>query len=500
MLYITILFPNLMYRSRLEGKLDENTLEFLSSISDDFQIAQYDILGSQAHTLMLLENKIITKAEAEKILGALARLKEENFSEKSEAEDIHELIESLVIKKAGKEAGGKMHTARSRNDQVALDIRMKIRDDVNNVCFFLNEVISTLIQLAEKHQNTIMPLYTHLQQAQVGLFSHFLLAYADALFRDLDRFYVAYGRINESPLGAGPVGGTSIPIDRQFTAKMLGFKGLVENSIDATSSRDFVAEYVGNSSILMTNLSRMAEDFIIWSTSEFSFLELSDKFTSTSSVMPQKKNPDILELIRGKTAQVIGYQMAILSNLKGLPSGYNRDLQQIKVSIWPTSKIVISSLIVVNSLLKTMTVNEKKLRQAIDGGFSISLDIAEHLVRKGIPFRVSHKIVGHLVQIAANSKKSLTELSISEVKKTIPSNEIDPKKLYDIIQSTTPESSLETRRSQGSSGKHEQQRMVADRKRKIQAYQVGTRKRTSEVREAIENLESNLKALIKNKT
>jgi len=393
-----------------------------------------------------------------------------------------------------------MHTARSRNDQVALDIRMKIRDDVNIVCFCLNEVISTLIQLAEKHQNTIMPLYTHLQQAQVGLFSHFLLAYADALFRDLDRFYVAYGRINESPLGAGPVGGTSIPIDRQFTAKMLGFKGLVENSIDATSSRDFVAEYVGNSSILMTNLSRMAEDFIIWSTSEFSFLELSDKFTSTSSVMPQKKNPDILELIRGKTAQVIGYQMAILSNLKGLPSGYNRDLQQIKVSIWPTSKIIISSLIVVNSLLKTMTVNEKKLRQAIDGGFSISLDIAEHLVRKGIPFRVSHKIVGHLVQIAANSKKSLTELSISEVKKTIPSNEIDSKKLYDIIQSTTPESSLETRRSQGSSGKHEQQRMITDRKRKIQAYQVGTRKRTTEIREAIENLENNLKALMKNKT
>jgi argininosuccinate lyase len=216
--------------------------------------------------------------------------------------------------------------------------------------------------------------------------------------------------------------------------------------------------------------------------------------------MPQKKNPDILELIRGKTAQVIGYQMAILSNLKGLPSGYNRDLQQIKVSIWPTSKIIISSLIVVNSLLKTMTVNEKKLRRAIDGGFSISLDIAEHLVQKGIPFRVSHKIVGHLVQIAVNSKKSLTELSISEVKKTIPSNEIDSKKLYDIIQSTTPESSLETRRSQGSSGKHEQQRMITDRKRKIQAYQVGTRKRTSEVREAIENLGNNLKALMKNKT
>jgi argininosuccinate lyase len=503
MLYITILFRKLMYRSRLEGKLDENTLEFLSSISDDFQIARYDILGSQAHTLMLLENKIITKTEATKILTALEKIqtqiKKEKFSEKSEAEDIHELIESMVIKKAGKEAGGKMHTARSRNDQVTLDIRMKIRDDINNVCFCLNEVISTLIQLAEKYHDTIMPLYTHLQQAQVGLFSHFLLAYADALFRDLDRFYVTYGRVNESPLGAGPVGGTSIPIDRQSTAKMLGFKGLVENSIDATSSRDFVAEYVGNSSILMTNLSRMAEDFIIWSTSEFSFLELSDKFTSTSSVMPQKKNPDILELIRGKTAQVIGYQMAILSNLKGLPSGYNRDLQQIKVSIWPTSKIIISSLLVVNSLLKTMNVNEKNLRQAIDEGFSISLDIAEHLVRKGIPFRVSHKIVGHLVQMATNSKKSLTQLSISEVKETIPSNEINAKELYKIIQSTTPESSLETRMSQGSSGKREQQRMIADRKRKIQAYEVGTRKRTNEVRIAIEGLESKLKVLTKNK-
>ena len=204
--------------------------------------------------------------------------------------------------------------------------------------------------------------------------------------------------------------------------------------------------------------------------------------------MPQKKNPDILELIRGKTAQVIGYQMAILSNLKGLPSGYNRDLQQIKVSIWPTSKIIISSLLVVNSLLKTMIVNEKKMRQAIDGGFSISLDIAEHLVRNGIPFRVAHKIVGHLVQIAVKSNKSLIQLSVSEIGKTIPSKEIDVKELYKIIQSITPESSLETRRSQGSSGKQEQRRMIAERKRKIQAYSIGTSKRTREVRAAIEDL------------
>ncbi len=486
-----------MYRSRLDGKLDDITLEFLSSLSDDSAIALYDILGSQAHVLMLLENKIINRKETIKILSALEKLKKENISEKSEAEDIHELIEYLVIKKAGKEAGGKMHTARSRNDQVSLDIRMKIRDDINMVCFCLNQTIETLIDLAEKNQRVIMPLYTHTQQAQIGLFSHFLLAYADALFRDLDRFYTAYGRVNESPLGAGPVGGTSIPIDRHYTAKMLGFKGLVENSVDATTSRDFVAEYVGNAAILMTNLSRMAEDFIIWSTSEFSFIELSDRFTSTSSVMPQKKNPDVLELIRGKTSQVIGYQMSVLSNLKGLPSGYNRDLQQIKVSIWPTSKIIISSLLVTNSLLKTMKVNEKKIRQAIDGGYSISLDIAEVLVRKGIPFRTAHKIVGNLVQIASNSKKPLLDISIDEVKAVISNNETDPSEVYRIIQSITPESSLETRKSQGSAGKHEQQRMIADRKRKVQAYMTGTNKRTNEIREAIEVLNNQVLLLIK---
>lgn len=485
-----------MYRSRLDGKLDDVTLEFLSSISDDAAIAQYDILGSQAHTLMLLENKIITKAEAAKILGALEKLKKEDISEKSDAEDIHELIESLVIKKAGKDAGGKMHTARSRNDQVALDIRMKIRDDINVVCFCLNQTLETLITLAEKNSEVIMPLYTHMQQAQVGLFSHFLLAYADALFRDLDRFYLAYGRVNESPLGAGPVGGTSIPIDRMSTARMLGFKGLVENSIDATTSRDFVAEYVGNAAILMTNLSRMAEDFIIWSTSEFSFIDLADKFTSTSSVMPQKKNPDVLELIRGKTSQVIGYQMAVLSTLKGLPSGYNRDLQQVKVSIWPTSKIVISSLLVVNSLLKTMKVNEEKLRQAIDGGYSISLDIAEALVRKGIPFRNAHRIVGNLVQVASNYGKPLADLSLGDVENVIRENEIDANDLYKIIQSTTPEYSLDTRRSQGSSGKHEQRRMVESRKRKIQAYMTGTGKRTGEVRDAFEALNKSIMSLL----
>jgi len=486
-----------MYRSRFTENLDEYTLDYLSSILEDKEIVLYDIWGSQAHTIMLYENKIITKKDVTKILSALEKLKKENLSVKSDSEDIHELIESLVIKKVGKQAGGKMHTARSRNDQISLDIRMKIRDDINTLCSCLLDMIETLVSLAEKNSDSIMPLYTHLQQAQVGVFSHYLLAYADALFRDLDRFYVTYGRVNESPLGAGPIGGTSLPIDRQSTARMLGFKGIIENSIDATGSRDFVAEYVGQVAILMTNLSRLAEDFILWSSSEFSFIELSDKFASTSSVMPQKKNPDILELTRGKTAQVIGYQMAILSNIKGLPSGYSRDLQQIKASIWSASKIAISALIVINAMLKTLKVNKQKMKKALDSGYSVSLDIAEQLVKDGIPFRIAHAILGNLVQTVSKSKKPLSTLSISEIRKSLSDSKVEAKKLYKIIQDMTAHSSLNERTSHGSSGRSEQQRMISDRKKKIQAYLIGTTKRTNEVKTAFENLSKKVKTLTK---
>jgi len=486
-----------MYRSRFTENLDKHTLDYLSSISEDKEIALYDIWGSQAHAIMLYENKIITKNDATKILLALEKLKNENLQIKSDSEDIHELIESLVIKKAGRQAGGKMHTARSRNDQVSLDVRMKIRDDINTICSCLLDIIETLVSLAEKNSDAIMPLYTHLQQAQVGVFSHYLLAYADSLFRDLDRFYVTYGRVNMSPLGAGPVGGTSLPINRQSTARMLGFNGLVENSIDATGTRDFVAEYVGQVAILMTNLSRLAEDFIIWSTTEFSFIELSDKFASTSSVMPQKKNPDILELTRGKTAQVIGYQMAILSNIKGLPSGYSRDLQQIKASIWPASKIAISTLLVNNTMLKTLKVNKNKMKKTIDSGYSISLDVAENLVKKGFPFRTAHKIVGQLVQTASNLKKPLSLLSLSEIKKSLGEYKINPKELHSVIKLMNMHASLEQRTSLGSSGRSEQQRMILDRKKKAQAYRSGTVKRTNEVKDAFENLVAKIRTITK---
>lgn len=487
----------MMYRSRMGKNLDKITLSYVSSISDDVEIIFYDIVGSQAHSIMLYENKIISKTDVSKILHALEKLKKEKFEKKSDFEDIHELIESRVIKNAGLVSGGKMHTARSRNDQVSLDIRMKIRDDINTLCQCLLDTIEALVSLAQAHQKTVMPLYTHLQQAQVGVFSHYLLAYSDALFRDVDRLYVTYGRVNENPLGAGPIGGTSIPIDRQSTAKMLGFHGIVENSIDATSTRDFVAEYVAAVAILMTNLSRISEDFAIWSTSEFSFIELSDEFTSPSSVMPQKKNPDILELTRGKTAQVIGNLTSILSTIKGLSSGYNRDLQQIKSSIWSTSKISISALLVIKLMLMTITINKEKMKKSTESSYLIALDLAEKLVQKGIPFRTAHKVIGQLVQIASISKKPLSKITPSEVKTSVKGTNVDSKFLLKLINSTTINSSLRDRTSQGSSGILEQKRMIVDRMKKIKMYREGTTKRENQVKTTFENLSKKVKLLIK---
>lgn len=485
-----------MYRSRLGTDLSDITLDYVSSINDDSEIALYDILGSQAHSLMLFQNNIITKNDAKKILSALEYLKKEKFDLSTGAEDIHELIESLVIKKAGMASGGKMHTARSRNDQVVLDIRMKIRDDINIICNCILDTIEALVSVAKNHQKTIMPLYTHLQQAQAGLFSHYLLAHADALSRDFERLYGTFQRVNQSPLGAGPVGGTSIPIDRHSTAKMLGFDDVVENSIDATSTRDFVAEYVAMISILMTNLSKISEDFVIWSTSEFSFIELADEFTSPSSVMPQKKNPDILELTRGKTAEVIGNLTAILTTIKGLASGYGRDLQQIKSSIWSTSKISISALLILKSILLTLKVNEKQMKKVTESSNLIALDIAEKLVQEGIPFRVTHKISGVLVQLAHQSKKPISKLTFSEIKKSVIDTKVDPKIVSKIISTTTVVSSLKDRKSYGSSGYDEQKRMISDRIQMINQFRGDITKRENKINSSIDSLTKQINEII----
>lgn len=490
-----------MYRSRLGRKLDDVTLDYVSSLYDDRQIAIYDIIGSEAHVLMLYEKKIIAKKDAVKILTSLEGLKEKyskyDEPEDLQAEDIHELIESLVIREIGKKSGGRMHTARSRNDQVSLDIRMKIRDDINTLCHCLLDAIDAMVTLARKHQKTIMPLYTHLQHAQAGVFSHYLLAHSDVLFRDLDRLYAIYGRVNQNPLGAGAVGGTSIPIDRHYTARLLGFKGLVENSIDATSSRDFIAEYVSAVAILMTNLSKISEDIILWSTSEFAFIELADEFASPSSVMPQKKNPDILEITRGKTAEVIGHLTAILSIIKGLPTGYGRDLQQMKSAVWSTSKTAINALLIFSSMFATLTVNEKKMLKSAEEGYIVALDIAEGLVTVcGVPFRTAHQISGCMVREAYKTKKPLSKLTSSEIASCTKGIKIDVQKIYEIVKSATIKSSLQKRISQGSSGFAEQERMIAHRTEKIKVYKSGTSKRTKELQTSLQKFQEQVQSLI----
>jgi len=374
---------------------------------------------------------------------------------------------------------------------------MKLRDDINIICQCLLDMIKSLVQLAKKHQETIIPLYTHLQQAQVGVFSHYLLAYGDALFRDLDRLHVTYDRVNENPLGAGPIGGTSIQIDRQSTGKMLGLKGIVENSIDATTTRDSAVEYIAAIAILMTNLSRISKDFSIWSTSEFSFLQLSDEFSSPSSVMPQKKNPDILELTRGKTSHVIGNLTSMLSTIQGLPSGYSRDLQQINPSIWSASKIVISALLIMESMLKTVVINKKNMRKAAEDGHLIALDLAEKLVHHNIPFRKSHQIIGRVVKLAHKSGKPISKLDESEVKKVIKGKEVSLKLLMELIQSTTITSSLHARKSQGSSGISEQKRMITHRMKKIGVYQTGIKTRSNAVQNSLNKLNQKVKQLTK---
>lgn len=497
MLYITILKPNVLYRSRLDKDLSDVTLGYVSSVSDDREIIIYDIIGSQAHVVMLCDMGVIPCGDAAKILVALRGIEDPDAgSEIVGAEDVHEMIEAAVIRDAGARSGGMMHTARSRNDQVALDIRMKIRDDINSICGVLLGTVGALITLAQAHRKTVMPLYTHLQHAQVGTFSHYLLAHADALLRDFGRLSDCYTRVNQNPLGAGPVGGTSIRIDREATSRMLGFSGIVENSIDATSTRDFMAEYVSDLAIMMAGISKMAEDFVIWSSSEFSFIEMSDEFASPSSVMPQKKNPDIMELVRGKTAQTIGGLVAILGTIKGLATGYGRDLQQAKASVWQASGTAASTLAIMTRVISTMRVNQKGMKNASGRGHLMAMDVAERMVQEGVPFRTAHGIVGRLVGHAHAQGRRLDRLDAKTIRKATRGTGVRPDRISDMTRTTTISSSLRDRISLGSSGFAEQKRMIRQREEDIGRCRAALEGRTDHVNDALAGLRARVDEII----
>ena len=500
-----------MYRSRPKGRLQNDASKLLSSVVEDSQIFYYDILGSQAHSLMLYDIGILTRSELKKILEPLEEIRKQSniilssdkYPSVNEFEDVHEFLEGYVIEHSGIEAGGKMHTARSRNDQVMLDVRMKARDQINEICIAIVNLIDSLLSKALDHTDTTMPMYTHMQHAQIGTFSHFLMSYVESLFRDIDRFYVTYGRVNQSPLGACAIGGTSIKIDRNRTAVLLGFNSIMRNSIDATSSRDTLIEFIFSITVMMTTLSRIAEDFIIWSTSEFSYIEISDEFSSTSSAMPQKKNPDPLEIIRSKTSLLLGNSVAMVSTIKALPSGYSRDLQDLKLSIWQSCDVALQALVVMNNIIKSITVYRERMKQGAVDSYAISVDIAEQLVtKKRMPFRLAHQFIGALVQSAVSKANlPLAMLDKKDVSNALGNVNfaVDVAEVMQIIRETTPEVAIRMRASPGSPNPIEEREAIRMSYRKLSGYREGIAKRKKSIETAFDNLLVTVQEHLQNK-
>ena len=420
--------------------------EFNSSIQFDHRLWQEDIDGSLAHVKMLAAVGVLSAAEADTIGRGLAEIRAEieqgQFDFSPELEDIHMHIEHRLMEKIGP-VGGKVHTARSRNDQVALDTHLYVRRQVDKVLDLIAALQRELIQQAEKHLDVIMPGYTHLQHAQPVLLAHHLLAYVHMLQRDRQRFLDCRERADLMPLGAGALAGTGFPIDRELVAKELGFSALYENSLDAVSDRDYILEFLAAAAICMVHLSRLAEELILWSSQEFSFVELDEAYSTGSSIMPQKKNPDVPELVRGKAGRVAGHLLALLMTVKGLPLAYNKDLQEDKEALFDTVDTLTACLSIFAPLIATLKVNRDRMRQAVSGDFSTATDLADYLARRGLPFREAHAVVGRLVQLCLDQGKSLEDLSLKELQQA--STLFEP----DALAALTPEAAVAARTSFG---------------------------------------------------
>jgi argininosuccinate lyase len=403
------------------GRFTEETSRivehYTESISYDRRLWRYDIEGSIAHARMLGRQGIIPEADAGLIVQGLqdiARdIEEGAFTFREDLEDVHMNIEAALIERIG-EPGERLHTARSRNDQVALDLRLYLRDEVQTIRSLLRTVEGALLERSEEHLGVIMPGYTHSQRAQPVLLSHHLMAYAQMLERDRARFRDLLGRINVLPLGSCALAGTSLPIDRGYVAELLGFGGVSENSMDSVADRDFAVEFLSCAAILMMHISRIAEEMVRWSSEEFRFVELRDAFTTGSSIMPQKKNPDVAELMRGKTGRVYGSLMSLLTTMKGLPLTYNRDMQEDKEPVFDTADTVRNTLTLLAELIGGVRFNAAMMESGSDAGYATATDIAEYFVRKGVPFRRAHEITGRIVRSCIDGKKALRDLTLQE--------------------------------------------------------------------------------------
>lgn len=410
----------LLWGSRFSKELNEDVNDFNSSLPFDKILYKYDIKGSIAHATMLCHQGIISENEKDEITGGLNEILAEIESGKLQFdynfEDIHSFIEANLVKKIGA-TGKKVHTSRSRNDQVALDIRLYLKDEIKEIQKLILNLIKTLMDFSNNHLETIMPGYTHLQRAQAVTLAHYLGAYIEMFKRDKERLDDTYKRVNVLPLGAGALAGSPYNIKRNLVAEYLGFDSICLNSMDAVSDRDFIIESLSCLAMVMTHLSRISEEIIMWSSFEFKFVELDDSYSTGSSIMPQKKNPDILELIRGKTGRVYGSLTSILTTMKSLPLAYNKDMQEDKEPLFDGIKTVKNCLKILPNVIKTMKVNKEKMLQAAKEGFLNATDVADYLTKKGLPFRDSHNVAGKLVSYCINSKKTLDELSIDEFKK-----------------------------------------------------------------------------------
>ncbi|MBI3797913.1 MAG: argininosuccinate lyase [Deltaproteobacteria bacterium] len=430
---------------------------FTSSLAFDRRLAPYDIRGSIAHCRMLVKQKILSRTEGEKIVKGLESVQREwaqgRFPFLPADEDIHMAIERRLTEKIGP-VGGKLHTARSRNDQVLLDVRLYLRDEITFIQQLLSALQKQLARLAKRYSEVVMPGYTHLQRAQPVLLAHHLLAYYEMLSRDQQRLQQCGERVNVLPLGAGALAGTTLPIDRHHVAKLLGFPRVSENSLDTVADRDFLVEFLSVCAILSMHLSRLAEELVLWSSSEFGFIELPDAFATGSSMMPQKKNPDVPELIRGKTGRVYGNLFALLTVLKGLPLSYNRDLQEDKEPLFDTIDTVKGVLRVLEAMLPQLVFRQDRLRAAALGGFTLATDVADYLVEKGLPFRKAHEVVGAVVRWCLAEKKGLEELSQEEWQRFSPLFE------QDLFPRLTLESAVDRRSSYGGTARSEVQRRL----------------------------------------
>ncbi len=434
------------WNGRFTEKTDKIVEDFTSSIDVDKRLYTYDIEGSIAHCRMLAKASIISEEDASSLMEGLGKIKREiehkNFQFDNSLEDIHMHIESRLVQLVGK-AGQNLHVARSRNDQVALDVRMYLRDETLNTIKLLVMLRKSIVGLAKTHIDVVLPGYTHLQRAQPVLLSHHLMAYYEMFSRDAERFRDCLKRINVMPLGSAAIAGTTYPIDREYTAELLDFPQVSANSIDAVSDRDFIIEFLSAASICMVHFSRMSEEFILWSSSEFGFIELPDSFATGSSIMPQKKNPDVPELVRGKTGRVFGDLMALLTIMKSLPLAYNRDMQEDKAALFGTVDILTECIEIYIKMLPKLKINKEAMRQATSTGFLNATDMADYLVARGMQFRQAHSCVGKAVGYALSKKMELHELTLEELK---PFSSLFDKDIFDVL---TTEEMINRRKSFG---------------------------------------------------